>query len=185
MELKKIGNKFGAVYKDKPIKDKTYFEEDGVYNLSFIINEKEELRKRNPMLSREELDIDFFRKDLNLESPKDTYYQKLEQIHAGILTLSKEHRKIFNDISAVRNEVVSSREVVLSFIKVHPIEVIKIISFLISFFSLSSLAIGKILNRLIIAPDIGLLLFIVSTTFFFTSFIRLNKLNNYKKNKRS
>ncbi len=115
---------------------------------------------------------------------KGEFEEKLDSIHQAIkvmeTNMADDHKKIFDGISSIYGEILSSRALLLNAINKYPHQVIKLFMVFLGLFSGFSLVLGKILNRVIIAPDYGLVLVIISFVLYGTVQLSLNKIRKEK-----
>lgn len=107
---------------------------------------------------------------------EDIYLQKLNDLHIAIERLSQEHKEISNDIKMVYKEVISSKHLLLNAAQKYPHQLIKLISFSLFVSTGLLLIVGKIINRITIAPDIGLVLFWLGIVIYGTTTISLHQI---------
>jgi len=106
----------------------------------------------------------------HLEDPSWTFedklvHHKLDVIDKRLQKLSEEHREIHADVR-------SSRELFSSAARRYPLELVKVLTVGVGGFSFAALLLGKLLNRTIIAPDLGLLLCLFALVFWLTASVR-------------
>jgi hypothetical protein len=112
--------------------------------------------------------------DLRKEEPeiKDIYKDKLDYISEAVNKMLKDHERIEKKLTDIHSDVMTSKKLIYNLFKKYPIEVTKIISIFIGIFAILGILLGKILNRIILAPDVALVSLVFSIAFWTVASIR-------------
>ena len=97
-------------------------------------------------------------------SDRPSYEQILEEIREGFRRQSAEHARIREDIAEVHSDLKSAKDVLASFRK-YPHEILTVGLSTISGLTVLAVLTGKLLGRLVIAPDFALATLVVCLTF--------------------
>jgi hypothetical protein len=97
----------------------------------------------------------------------ETEYRFPEQFlfHQKVNDILELNKKIAKDISEIKFDVRTSKDLLIKALTNYPIEMTKIISILFGGASFLALLLGKMFGRIILAPDIGIIIIIMSITF--------------------
>lgn len=111
---------------------------------------------------------------------KEILNQKLTNLLALAERNLQVSEKISSTVSEIKDNVVDLRYLFMKAFINYPLEMTKAISLLFFVGSISALILGKILNRIIIAPDIGILFVIFSIGLWFVSYFRSEDIKKRK-----